>query len=135
MAATARSLATLVMMISPSSLNPRPRPGDATHPDHVPSLRSKSGEPNDVPRKKKGGAPLAKSRLPRVFGVQPWSKEKMLDGGSGLSLEKIRTAAAKSPFAATFLVGSTEQGNLRAYQRYNEVGRRAVACHRMIATW
>src|SRR5712671_755802 len=47
---------------------------------------------------------------PAFFGVQPWSKEKMLDGGSGLSLEKIRTAAAKSPFAATFLVGSTEQG-------------------------
>src|SRR5712664_1204937 len=90
MAATARSLATLVMMISPSSLNPRPRPGDATHPDHVPSLRSKSGAPNDVPRKKKGGAPLAKSRLPRVFGIQPWSKEKMLDGGSGLSATSAR---------------------------------------------
>src|SRR5882672_2368211 len=30
--------------------------------------------------------------------------------GLPILLEKIRTAAAKSPFAATFLVGSTEQG-------------------------
>ncbi len=37
-AATARSLATLVTMISSSSLVPRPRPRNATGPDHVPSF-------------------------------------------------------------------------------------------------
>src|SRR5262249_53928826 len=51
MVATARSLATLVMMISSSSFSVL---ANATRPDHVPFACLKSGAPNYVPTQKEG---------------------------------------------------------------------------------